>query len=283
MERAEETARGYLPESLRAAAAGYGCVDEIRLRASRQMSLTIGGENVLCGVTCSREDLEYTVERLCRGSLYSHAENIREGVITTDCGIRAGVAGRAVVMNGRLECVRDITSVCIRIPHRVRGAADDLFLCMGTGGVLVFSPPGCGKTTILRELIPLIAVKKRTAVIDTRYELCIDDSGDLADVYAGYPRNAGIASAVRTMSPEVIVCDEIMGSEDVRAIREAHSGGVRVCASAHGGSPEEIMMDPGIRELLAYGVFGILYGRKDRQSSWEMIEQNSPAPMPAEV
>ena len=133
----EKTALAYLPAELRDAvirtSLQYGAIDEIRLRLMRELSLTMEGRNVLCGVICRKEDLEYTVERLCQGSMYSHAESIREGVITTDCGIRAGVCGTAVSMNGRVEYIRDITSVCIRIPHRIHGAADEVFRRMGDG------------------------------------------------------------------------------------------------------------------------------------------------------
>ncbi len=279
MEEKEAKALGYLPEHLRAAvirtSALHGSVDEIRLRQNRELSLTIEGKNILCGILCRRADLEFTVDRLCQGSLYSHAEHIREGVITTDSGIRAGVCGSAVVINGRMECVRDISSVCIRIPHRVEGAANELFQRMGNGGVLIVSPPGGGKTTILRELIPLLGEKKRVAVIDTRHELCADGIGGLVDIYAGYPRDVGISAAVRTMSPEVIVCDEIMGEEDVRAISEAHGSGVAVCASVHGRSANDIRRDPGIVHLLEIGAFACVYGRKSRNDSWKFIEQYS--------
>jgi len=131
MDGTERKALGYLPEHLKTAVVRtgslYGQMDEIRLRLCRQMSLTIEGRNVLCDICCSREDIDCVVERLCQGSLYSYADDIREGVITTKSGIRAGVAGKAVMLNGRIECVRDITSVCIRIPHRIPGAADELF------------------------------------------------------------------------------------------------------------------------------------------------------------
>lgn len=280
MQGTEAKALEYLPDNLRSAvirtSSLYGSVDEIRLRCGRELSLTINGENVLCGMKCSRADLEETVVHLCQGSLYSHADGIREGVITTDCGIRAGVCGRAVVLNDRMEFVRDISSVCIRIPHRIPGAADEVFRKMGEGGVLIFSPPGGGKTTILRELIPLLGNRKRTAVIDTRYELCVDETGGLADIYAGYSRGTGIRSAVRTMSPEVIICDEIMGDEDVKAILEAHGSGVMVCASVHGSAAETLRRDPGIARLLDAGVFPCLYGRKSRRDAWEFIEQNFP-------
>lgn len=275
----EKIALSYLPDELRAAVTEtsllYGAVDEIRLRLMRELSLTIGGRNVLCGVICSKKNLEYTVNRLCQGSLYSHADNIREGVITTDCGIRAGVCGKAVLLNGKLEYVRDISSVCIRIPHRIPGAADEVFRRMKNGGVLIYSPPGCGKTTILRELIPMIGETKRVAVVDTRYELCVDNAGALVDVYAGYPRSMGIISAVRTMSPEVIVCDEIMAEEDIHGIENAFGAGVTVCASVHGDSVEGICREPGIRKLLEIGVFTCVCGRKNRQEDWKFIEQYS--------
>lgn len=280
MEGIQTRALAYLPENLRDAVVKtsslYGRFDEIRLRLDRDLSVTVDGKNLICGVKCTKNDLELTVERLCQGSLYSHAEEIREGVITTDCGIRAGVAGRAVISNGRIECVRDISSVCIRVPHRIKGAADELFQRMKECGVLIFSPPGCGKTTILRELIPLIAEKKRVAVIDTRHELAVDSSGGLADLYAGYPRGFGIGSAIRTMSPEVIVCDEITGEEDCRVILEAHGAGVSVCASAHARSAEEILRNPWLKILLDQNVFGLLYGRINRTEPWQLIEQYLP-------
>lgn len=281
MEETERIALGYLPVNLRDAVVRtgslYGRFDEIRLRLERELSVTADGKNLLCGVKCTKQELEFTVDALCEGSLYSHAEEIREGVITTDCGIRAGIAGTVVLNGGQIRCVRDISSVCIRVPHRIPGAADELFGCMNGCGALVFSPPGCGKTTVLRELIPLIARDRRVSVIDTRHELAPDNSGALADVFYGYPRGFGIASAVRTMSPEVIVCDEIAGDEDVRAILEAHSAGAAVCASAHGRSAAEIRRNPGIGKLLDAGVFGILYGRKSRTEAWQLFEQYSPA------
>ncbi|MBQ8368566.1 MAG: hypothetical protein IJY35_01145 [Clostridia bacterium] len=281
MEGTEKRALGYLPENLREAVTRtsslYGRFDEIRLRLERELSVTVDGKNLLCGVKCTKADIENTVDALCQGSLYSHAEEIREGVITTDCGIRAGTAGTAVLSGGQIRCVRDISSVCIRVPHRIPGAADELYSRMNGQGVLVFSPPGCGKTTVLRELIPLIGREKRVAVIDTRHELAVDAAGELVDVFAGYPRGFGIGSAVRTMSPEVIVCDEIAGEEDVRAILEAHSAGVTVCASAHGRSVEEIRRNPWLGKLMDAYVFGLLYGRISRTELWQLIEQYSPA------
>ena len=279
MEEMEKRALDCLPERLREAVARTNCrrIEEIRLRQMRRLSVTSDGQNISCDTLCFREDLAETVEKLSQGSLYSHADEIREGVITSRTGIRAGISGRAVVMSGRVECVRDISSLCIRIPHRIAGVADELFARMGQSGVLIFSPPGCGKTTMLRELIPLLSRTRRTAVIDTRYELCVDDEGDLADVYSGYPRGFGIQSAVRSMSPEVIVCDEIAGEEDVRALKEAYNAGVTVCASVHAGSYNDVCGNTKVRELVESGVFSLICGKNSRTGPWEFIEQNETA------
>ncbi len=240
-------------------------ISEIRLRENRLLSLTVRGRNIPCDVVCTREEIGQTVMNLCSGSLYSHTDEIRSGVITTECGIRAGVAGRAVMVDGRVAYIRDICSINIRIPRRVPRAADELYeLCRDGRSVLVYAPPGVGKTTVLRELIPLLAGGEnpcRVAVIDTRYELCAGvESTDLCDVFFGYPRSDGIESAVRTMSPEFIICDEISDRLDVEAVRYAASSGVCVCATTHASSIEDIRNSPTLGALLRDGVFHYLYG-----------------------
>ncbi len=240
-------------------------INEIRIRENKPLCLVFGREKSKTEHICTDDEVSSVVSRLCQGSLYSYAENIKEGVITTDSGIRAGVCGRAVVRNGRIDCVRNITSVNIRIPHRINGAADRLYkLVCDVGSTLVYSVPGMGKTTILRELIPKLAGgdgRNNVSVIDTRYELSagINDS-DTADVFLGYPRKEGILSAVRTMSPEYVICDEIADSDDAEAILTAHSAGVRVVVTAHAGSFEELIKNQSIKNLIDLRVFNAVYG-----------------------
>ncbi len=272
MDKTELLALAYLPPRLAAAvkktASLYNCnISEIRLHSGRPLSLNLGGKNVQCGINCSTEEVCEVVAALCRRSLYSYSEEIREGVITTQSGIRAGVCGRATVRGGRIEAVRDITSVNIRIPHSVAGAADELYsLVKKYGSVLVYSPPGGGKTTALRSLIPLLsggANGRRVSVIDTRCELsafCENEGCDNADFFISYPRSEGISAAVRTMSPEYIICDEMASASDADALRSARSSGVNVICSAHVGSRDELMLNKNINTLVDGGIFGCLYG-----------------------
>lgn len=270
MTETETKALSYLPDRLsdaviRTASLWNSAVHEIRLRENRLLSITVGQENVSCDRICTRGEIVHTVTKACGNSLYSHSESIRDGCITTDCGIRIGVCGHAVLTDGRLTLVRDITSLNIRIPHRIPGAADNLFAqIVPSASVLIYSGPGRGKTTLLRELIPLLASGKharRTAVIDTRYELCADiAAADMTDVFYGYPRWEGILSAVRSMSPEYIVCDEIATEQDARALQYARSAGISVCASIHAGDTEELYRIPIVRQLLEARVFDLTYG-----------------------
>ena len=266
MTKEEKLAVDYLPVSL--ADTVYTLCDElpdgmaeIRLRCGGELSITSGGENITCGITCTRDEVDYTVGKLCKNSLYSQADSIIGGVITTEYGIRAGVCGRAVLLDGKIVCVRDISSVCIRIPHRVPRAAEPLRDAVRDGkSILVHSPPGLGKTTVLRELALMISAeyKKRCAVIDTRYELSAMIGGGLCDVFLGYPRYDGIMSAVRTMSPEYVVCDEIYERGDVESLRYARASGVAVCASAHAESTDGLLKNESISALIRNEVFDIV-------------------------
>ncbi len=270
MTEAEEKAMSYIPKSAASAVlravkptnTAAKPINELRLRMNGCMSVTSLGENLPADYTCTKDDLAYTVDKLCKSSLYSRAEDIKNGVIPADMGIRAGVCGRAVVEDGRVSCVRDITSVAIRIPHKVPGAADLVLpLCEKYSGVLIYSRPAGGKTTVLRELIPLLAKKYRLAVIDTRFELCGDGNCfGMADIFSGYPRYAGMTSAVRTMSPEFILCDEISTPDDFEAVRYAHSSGVRIAATAHADDLESLLRNETLRGLIKSGIFGCLYG-----------------------
>ncbi|MBE6541914.1 MAG: hypothetical protein E7672_05660 [Ruminococcaceae bacterium] len=266
----EKIAVGYLPPRLaervvRDSAVYNSGISEIRLRVGRKMSLTIGGKNVICDMICEGGEISQTVSKICKGSLYSHSDSIRDGVITTEYGIRVGVAGYAVMNHGRIECVRDISSLNIRIPHRVKGAADKVFgLVNKYGSVLIYSLPGMGKTTILRELIPLLSSgegARRVSVIDSRLELAAGiGEGELVDIFSGYPRDIAITQSIRTMSPEYIICDEISDQSDTAAILSAHAAGVKVIATAHAADKDGLMKNKNISSLVESGVFGYIYG-----------------------
>lgn len=215
-------------------------VEEIRIRRAKNVCVTVGGKNHLLDVYCPEDMFRTILQELCAHSLYSHAETIREGYISVDGGTRVGVCGRAVLCEGKLTGLREITSLCIRLPHRIYGIADSLYEKMREGSfcdnVLIYSLPGHGKTTLLRELIPLLASGEnalRIAVIDTRYELYSKTEDDMVDVLYGYPRALGMETAIRTLSPQMILCDELMTADDQAALENCVRCGIPLCATMH--------------------------------------------------
>lgn len=268
METVWKRALRYLPPRLAETAERHAegrTVSEIRLRAGGLLTLTTETGNLSTGILCLPGEIDETVSNLCGGSLYAEAGNIREGIITTDCGIRAGVCGRAVAENGRIIAVRDITSVNLRIPRRVPGAADALVPHAQAGkSILVYSPPGRGKTTVLRELCVRLASRDcgmRIAVIDTRCELSASlTEAVTADFYRGYPRASGMEAAVRSMSPELLICDELAGEEDAAAVRTVRASGVAAAVSVHAASEADLGRNPPVKRLLDDGLFDVLCG-----------------------
>ena len=246
-----------------------GRINEIRIRTGRPLFVTMGNESVSCGVICRPDETAYVLDKLCGGSMYSHGDTIREGFVSAPGGIRAGICGRAVTRDGKIDAVTDVTSIMIRIPQRAPGAADGLFELMSSRGfcdnALVYSLPGVGKTTLLRELICLLASgesARRVAVVDTRFELGagIEDEPLNADFLLGYPRGKGIEIATRTMAPQFIVCDEIASRDDARAVEEAASSGVRIIASIHAGTIDEARASPFASRLTDNGFFTVFAG-----------------------
>ena len=277
----EEYALSCLPQRLSAqvrktAALYAGQISEIRLRTSCPVYLTSGEKNVACGVVCTPDEMYETVRTLCGNSLYCHSETIKEGYICTSGGIRAGVCGRAVTENGKVTAVTDIASVVMRIPHRFPGLSDELcklIMREGFHGMLLFSGPGTGKTTTLREICARLAgapYYRRIAVIDTRFEICgaLADGLTLDALY-GYPRSSGMEAAIRCLSPQLIVCDEIGNEADAEAVLQSMGAGVPTVVSAHADSIDELRMKPYMRALLENRAFNYTVGIKRRGSEVE--------------
>lgn len=222
---------------------------ELRLRMGRPATaVTISGRSVTCSKPLTKQDIEDCFGELCRYSVHSFRREIAEGYITLPEGHRAGFCGTAVMRDGDIETLRDISSINLRLAKEIKGCADELYHAVfekSLRSLLIVGAPLSGKTTVLRDLTRLLGERHKVALIDSRNELAAChggtpqlDVGLNTDVLSGYPKSEGMEIALRTLSPEIIICDEI--GNDISAIEQCIHCGVKLIATAHASSVEEL-------------------------------------------
>ncbi len=211
------------------------------------------GKKIISG----REMFDYMLEKLTGGSLYSVNNNIKEGFVTVKGGHRVGLCGTAVLQNGSISHIKNISGLCFRISREVKGCALSLINELKENGslcsILIASPPGCGKTTIIRDLCRIIANGelslgiKNVGLADERGEIaCINDGCPSFDVGAGtfvcdgYTKSQAMMIMLRCMAPDVLICDEIGDKKDFEAVNMALKSGVSVIATAHAGDINDL-------------------------------------------
>lgn len=250
-------------------------IEELRLRTERVAALTTERGTLRLQTVLSRAEMDEILLRLCNGSLYAHRDTIAEGYLTLPEGIRVGVCGRASVEGGRILGVYDISALNFRFPARLSGFGAPIVRMLRERrdgrGVLIYAPPGEGKTTLLRCVAAEMASgndARRVAVIDTRGELgCSLGGKELAvDLLSGYPRGLGIEIATRTMNAELIVCDELGDEREAEAILAAQNAGVPFVATAHAENISGLLRRTGIRRLHEARVFFAYVGIQRRAS-----------------
>ncbi len=260
-----------LEEPTAEACRGYNA-EEIRLRVGRPPHIVFSnGDKLLKGIVFTSEDSSDMMERLCRHSVYAHEDELTHGFLTFSGGVRIGICGRPVIINGRIVRFQNVGSFNIRLPHEAVGCAEGL---MGSFtehfypvSSLVIAPPAGGKTTLLRDIVRCLSngigtSPLKVCLADERGEVagCIDGTpsfeiGTRTDVMELMPKAEAISMFIRTMSPDVIATDEIGGACDAEAVSEAGKCGVTIIATAHASSAEELFSRSSLKAVLDTGVF----------------------------
>ncbi|MFZ5647833.1 MAG: stage III sporulation protein AA [Bacillota bacterium] len=281
-------------------------VEEIRIRTSRpvmlgldsaDVMLTEAGEVTESSLKAYRavgEDVERCLHLLSGSSIYALEEEIRNGFITIPGGHRVGLTGKAVVDGGKVKTIKYFSGINIRISREVTGAAAALMPLIvdrekGTvHHTMIFSPPRCGKTTVLRDAVRMISdgapqyglPGQTVGLVDERSEIAgcyrgvpSRNVGMRTDVLDGCPKAEGMIMLLRSMGPSVIATDEIGRIEDVRALEEVLNAGVRVIFTVHGSSLEELATRPALDYLIKLGMVDryVLLGREPKVGTVKLV------------
>lgn len=261
-------------------------LEEIRIRIDRPIELVAASKSFFLterglaseldqhALIASQEDGAKIMNLISRHSVYAIEEELRRGYITILGGHRVGITGRAVMEAGKIKLLKDIKSFNIRIAKEIKGVADPIISRLIRNksflSTLIISPPQCGKTTLLRDLIRLLShgclepgvAGHKIGLVDERSEIasCLagvpqNDLGPRVDVLDACPKAEGMMMLIRSMSPHIVASDEIGSEEDTAAILEAIYAGVSVLTTAHGLSLQEISKRPQLRGLFEQPVF----------------------------
>ncbi len=245
---------------------GIGEIREIRIRLEGVCSMLIGNESVRLYGRVDREEIDKLVPRLTGGALYAFRDSIASGYLSLEGGIRVGLCGSASYDGQDLVGISDIRSLLFRIPSGRCAFSEELYSVFRQGigrGMLIYSPPGVGKTTALRSLALSVGGGRepmRVSVVDERCEFWAENyEGCEVDILRGYKRREGIEIATRTLSPQLIMIDEI-GARDASALMGVVRCGIPLIATAHASDFEEAMTRPALAPLYECGVFSVLVG-----------------------
>lgn len=286
-----EVLRKMLPQQIVLVADKLNTKDlyEIRLRSERATSVNVKGQfYYLCnhgltknpkdGITVSAKDVKDVLIKATEYSLYAVNNQICEGYLTIGGGIRIGIAGETVIADAAIKTIKNFNALNIRLPHEVLGCADKVIKYINSGSIksaIFISPPGAGKTTILRDTARILSSLPdkiyNVLVVDERNEIAAMNDGKMllnigvnSDVINGAPKSYAFTRAVRALRPDIIVTDELFDSEDVAAASYAINSGVAVIASVHGSNHTDLFDKKSFDDTIKNKLFKLYINLSDR-------------------
>jgi len=255
----------------------------IRLRKNKDVYINYKGELIkLIESNVTENEIEETFLKLCSYSVYAYSDSIKKGYITTDYGLRVGIAGEYVYENNEISCVKNISSLIIRIPHEVENSSQKLRFLFDKEDVSIFviSPPGLGKTTIIRDLTKFLSNKeKNLVVIDEKYEIYEKNNkfnlGGCTDVLSGIKKKDGLEIAIKNLKPDYVVLDEISSEVECDKVFNAIYCGINVVTTTHAKNYEEFKNKPLFKRFIKNKSFNyyIFLGEKIGEIK-EIINKN---------
>jgi stage III sporulation protein AA len=249
-------------------------LQEIRIRVDKPLISQVGNREIINQYIPRSEDIKTIIQRMSNYSIYAFEEEIKQGYITIKGGHRVGICGRCIIEKSEVKTIKNIASINIRICREVLSCADSImkFILKNNEVIntIIISPPKCGKTTLIRDITRNISEGmgkenfkgKKVCVIDERSEIgaCFNGVPQLhvgirTDILDGCPKSEGIMMAIRSMSPDVIVCDEIGTNKDMNSILTALNSGVSLITTIHGYDIEDLYSRPVFKEIIENKVF----------------------------
>jgi len=236
-------------------------MEEIRIYRQKEVQLFAAGRHIQLNGRISGIDINNILNNLMKFSYYAYEEDLSKGFITIDGGHRVGICGKVVLEKGKVRLLREISSLNIRHAREVVGCSDLIMQHiidtsstssnqskLPLHNILIVSPPGCGKTTLLRDIARHLSLKSyKVAICDERSEIAgmhggmpSYQFGSMVDVLDGCPKAEGMMMLIRSMSPDVIITDEIGKTEDLDAIKTCINCGVNLITSIHGNDIDDL-------------------------------------------